>query len=78
MNYEDQMFMAAKFEGDPETRTSIPEPLFPGPTAELNPRYYHVLPDGRFLIIEPIGWDSAAKIRVVQNWYKEFRDREQD
>ena len=42
---------------------------------------YDVSPDGnRFLLVlfEPEAEASAAKIRVVQNWHEEFRDREQD
>ena len=43
--------------------------------------YYDVSPDGKHLVLtEPL--ESAASgpraIHVVQNWYQEFRDREQD
>ena len=42
---------------------------------------YDVTADGqRFVMIAPFEGDGAAppKIRIVQNWYEEFRDREQD
>ncbi len=29
-------------------------------------------------IVEPFGDPSEPAIRVVENWYEEFRDREQD
>ncbi len=38
---------------------------------------FYVSPDGRFLTIEDPD-DFAPSIRVVQNWYQKFRDREQD
>ncbi len=41
---------------------------------------YDVTADGqRFVMIAPFEGDGAAppKIRVVENWYEEFRDREQ-
>ncbi len=38
---------------------------------------YDVSPDGRrFLIAERVGGVAEPQIRVVQNWYEEFRDRE--
>ncbi len=43
---------------------------------------YDVHPDGRFLIVEPADAEGsdrkAPSIHVVENWYEEFRDREQD
>ena len=41
---------------------------------------YDVSADGqRFLLAEPVGEDTAEPaIRVVQNWFAEFKDREQD
>ena len=40
---------------------------------------YDVSPDGRqFIIARPVGDPPRPSIRVVQNWYEEFRDREQD
>ncbi len=41
---------------------------------------YDVSPDGeRFVLREPVGsGDSPPAIRVVENWFEEFRDRDQD
>ena len=43
---------------------------------------YDVSADGqRFILAEPVGEGADApepSIRVVMNWYEEFRDREQD
>ena len=40
---------------------------------------YDVSPDGQqFIIAQPVGDPPQPSIRVVQNWYEEFRDREQD
>ena len=39
--------------------------------------HYDVSADGqRFVLPEPVEGGDPAKIRVVQNWYEEFRDRE--
>jgi hypothetical protein len=39
---------------------------------------YDVSPDGRqFLVPEAVGATAHPAIRVVQNWYEEYRDREQ-
>ena len=41
---------------------------------------YAVSPDGeRFLLVEPdpVADAAPARIRIVQNWYEEFRDREE-
>ncbi len=40
---------------------------------------YDVSPDGQqFIIAQPVGDAPQPAIRVVQNWYEEFRAREQD
>ena len=41
---------------------------------------YDVTPDGeRFVLVEPVEDEALEpRIRIVQNWYAEFRDREQD
>ncbi len=59
-----------------------PQMLFASPDLDLvnGSRSYDVSADGqRFLTIAPVGddeEDAAPKIRIVQNWYEEFRDRE--
>ncbi len=69
-------------EGDNLVAVAMPEM---GAPRELfsprikDPRFYDVSADGeRFALIEPEGTKELWKIRVVQNWYEEFRDREQD
>ena len=41
---------------------------------------YDVSSDGRFVLVEDAGGEEARppSIRVVLNWYEEFRDREQN
>ena len=40
---------------------------------------YDVAADGqRFVMVETIEQNSSPVIRVVLNWYEEFRDRAQD
>jgi len=40
-------------------------------------RNYDVTADGqRFVVVEPVGDAPAPKIRVVLNWFEEFRDRQ--
>ncbi|MDA1315547.1 MAG: hypothetical protein O2968_19635, partial [Acidobacteria bacterium] len=44
-------------------------------------RQYDVFPDGkRFVTFAPEGYQNSepARIRVVENWYEEFRDRERE
>jgi hypothetical protein len=39
---------------------------------------YDVSADGqRFIMVAPVEEVAPPKIRIVQNWYEEFRDREQ-
>jgi Tol biopolymer transport system component len=59
-----------------------PQPLFetPAPTVTGGESGYDVSADGRFLTIAPV--EDAAEaappaIRIVQNWYEEFRDRQE-
>ena len=41
---------------------------------------YDVLTDGRFVLLDSVESAEAEppSIHVVENWYEEFRDREQD
>ena len=54
----------------------------PGLRPGINYAPYDVSADGqRFILAEPVGEGAEAlepSIRVVQNWYEEFRDGEQD
>ena len=68
---------------DGSVEVSIPRPLFSDRNF-LNSRVTHsamydVAPDGlKFLVVEAAEPDPEARsqIRVVENWYEEFRDRE--
>ena len=61
-----------------------PEALFSAPgLAWLGNNFlgYDVTPEGnKFVIWETVETDTEAQpvIRVVQNWYEEFRERHQD
>ena len=40
---------------------------------------YDVAPGGqRFVVIEPLGAEPSRAIRVVQNWFAEFRNRQRN
>jgi len=56
-----------------------PRNLFESP-ALADPAYsanYDVSHDGQeFITIEPIGEPTPPVIRVVQNWFEEFRDQQ--
>ncbi len=57
------------------------QPLFEDETAFASRgQRYDVTPDGqRFVVVETLGDAGAGQaIHVVQNWYEEFRNREQD
>ena len=79
---EDTLYAVA-VTAEPEFRAGKPRALFSRAafrTGRARPRY-DVAPGGdRFLLAEPITDAEAPKpsIRVVENWYEEFRDREQD
>jgi Tol biopolymer transport system component len=63
----------------PSLAVGTPQSLFESPGLAL-PTYsamYDVSADGQtFFIAEPVGEPSQPVIRVVQNWFEEFRDRE--
>ena len=77
--------MAVRVSTDPTLSLGSPQKLFSSDGLvsqtgrELN---YDVTPDGeRFVLAEPVAEEGdlpEPKIRVVQNWYEEFRDREQE
>ena len=83
---EGDRLMAVPVSTSPELTVGIPKPLFSSPglllsgSAVLN---YDVTPDGqRFVVWEPVeaaeGAEQTAQqsIRVVQNWFAEFKDRQ--
>ena len=54
---------------------STPEVLFEGDYLNDFSRAYDIAPDGRFLMMKPVGGGSAAEINVVLNWTQELLER---
>ena len=86
MYYVDRRtLMALPVSTGPELALGQPQKLFE--SADLlpeSPSYawplYDASADGqRFLMVTPVADGTAVppKIRIVENWYEEFRDREQ-
>ena len=80
-----ETLMAVSVSTDGEFSAGSPEPLFnhPGLRRALGQPRYDVSLDGRrFILPEPVGFEEGktipSTIHVVQNWYEEFRDREQE
>jgi serine/threonine protein kinase len=81
---EGTKLMAIPVATSPSLTVGTPEALFsaPGLAFLINNRLgYDVTPEGdKFVIQERVETDTETQhvIRVVENWYEEFRDREQD
>ncbi len=79
----DDVLMAAPVTLQPTFSLGLPQKLFDSQdlVQGASRRNYDVSADGqRFLTIAPFVDEDASppSIRVVQNWYEEFRGREQD
>ena len=78
---EGETLIAVSVTTEPRFEAGKAKRLFSDPNLTWQERtmpQYDVSPDGqRFVMIEPVG-RSRPVIRIVQNWYEEFRDREQD
>ena len=65
----------------PNFSSDSPQVLFDHPSllvGTVAPRY-DVANDGeRFVLTEPLEGQKPISIHVVENWYEEFHDREQD
>ena len=76
------MLVAVPVITSPDLTFGEPEELFESPGLAYvgnNVIPYDVYPDGeRFVHWEPVEDMQRASIRIVQNWYEEFREREQD
>ena len=73
--------MAAPVTTSPAFSGGNAQPLFEDKTAfAARGQQYDVTPDGqRFVVVETLGEaDAGQAIHMVQNWFEEFRDREQD
>ncbi len=72
--------VAVPVSASPELNFGEPEELFQSPGLSYrndNVIPYDVFPDGeRFVHLEPVDDTVRHSIRIVQNWYEEFRDRE--
>ena len=79
---EGETLIAVSVTTEPRFEAGKAKRLFSDPNLTWQERtmpQYDVSPDGqRFVMIESAGERSRPVIRVVQNWYEEFRDREQD
>ena len=78
---EGQTLMAVEVATSPSFTPLSKTALFSDPNlynASSRAVNYDVSPDGRFVMTEPADTENQEqpKIRVVQNWYEEFRDRE--
>jgi serine/threonine protein kinase len=73
--------MAVSVAAGPSLKLGVPEPLFSSeglPWTTGHRRRYDVTRDGRrFVLAEPAERGSRT-LRLVENWYEEFRDRKQD
>ena len=67
---------------DPVLAVASTTALFSDPSFAIggdNAVTYDVAADGRFVLPDLVGRENNRQsITVVQNWYEEFRDREQD
>ncbi|MEW5980552.1 MAG: hypothetical protein AB1898_32615 [Acidobacteriota bacterium] len=62
----------------PDLSPGVPKRLFSDPNLKFSEQF-DVSQDGRqFLILEPVGDAPPPVIRVVENWYTEFRQDRQD
>ena len=82
---EGEKLMAVAVSTEEVFSAGLPTELFEhaGLRSSLNYPNYDVSLDGqRFILPEPVGYDETeapqATIRVVQNWFAEFKDRQQD
>ncbi len=76
---EDDALMVVQVEQRETLSVSAPELLFRSAGFGTSPHsHYDVSSDGRRFVLAEDTDPNPARIRVVQNWYAEFRDRERD
>ena len=77
---EADALMAVPVGTTPTFSAETPTLLFQGKGAFADRGHsYDVSADGkRFVIVEPVPGGKSPTIQVVENWYEEFREREQD
>ena len=78
--FEGDTLMTVSVSNNPVFSAGTPKRLFThGDTGQAPLRGYDVTDDGQtFVVVEPAEDAGPPVIRVVENWYEEFRDREQD
>jgi len=79
---EDDTLMAVEVKTSPEAFSAVSTaPLFSDPHLAANSYQvsYDISADGRFVLVDSVESAEAEppSIHVVENWYEEFRDREQ-
>ena len=83
---EDNTLMAAKVRTSPTFQASTPQKLFDGEevgmrfdTLSPTSNMYDVSPDGQhFVMVQPVGAGRQTYLTIVENWFAEFRNRQQD
>ena len=83
---EENTLMAAKVRTSPTFEASTPQKLFDG--EEIGMRFdtfsptsnmYDVSADGQhFVVVRPVGAGGQTHLTIVENWFAEFRNRQQD
>ncbi len=71
---ETNTLMTMKITTAPTFSASVPTPPF---TNRPVLGFYDVSSDGRFVVVDFADTPDEASIQIVENWYEEFRDREQ-
>ncbi len=72
----DRWMVAVRVSTAPELSVGTPRRLFRVPASSRLLAGWDVSADGkRFVFAEPVGEPPKPAMRVVQNWYQEFRDR---
>ena len=78
---QNTLFAVEVVTGD-ELRVGRSERLFSDANLADGSWTYDVSADGRFVMVEDVAADEATQrkraIHITENWYEEFRDREQD
>ncbi len=79
---EGDTLVAVDVTSGPDFRIGPSERLFSDPKLFLHGWNYDVSADGRFVIIEEVADESQEQrkpaIHITENWYQEFRNREQN
>ena len=87
---QESTLMAVPVSTRPTLTIGKPQPLFSSSDLRSAAYRYDIMPDGKQFVMaeaavteaasdeEESGGEPQTSIRIVQNWYQEFKDREQD